>query len=70
MTYEEAVEISLEALKKQIPEKTIEDGYNGGACVCPDCGWVFAFHKEIKAEIIKKDLYHYCPNCGQAILWE
>ena len=59
-----------EALENQIPKETIEDGYNGGACACPSCGWAFAFDKESKAEIIKMDMYHYCPECGQAIKWE
>lgn len=40
-------------------EKIIYGGY--GMYDCPNCG---------KSYDINYDKYDYCPNCGQAILWE
>ena len=33
-----ALEMAINALEKQIPQKPIEDGYYGLPCVCPCCG--------------------------------
>lgn len=61
----EAVNMAIEALEKQIPQKpNVEgDGYADGVLIydtwiCPHC--------EIRYEIDYDD-YAYCPNCGQAI---
>lgn len=55
MTYEEAVEISLEALKKQIPKKpNIQLGDN----ICPNCDC-----------FVEMEWEKYCHHCGQAIDW-
>lgn len=61
----EAIDIAIDALKKQIPiEPYIEgDGYADGylvydTWVCPNC----ETHYEINY-----DDYDYCPHCGQHI---
>lgn len=67
--HQEAVEIAIKALEKQIPKKpTLEgDGYAlGGGLVydtwiCPNC--------EKDYEVDYQD-YDYCPNCGQCIDWK
>ncbi|MBQ0017361.1 MAG: hypothetical protein KBT30_01865 [Clostridiales bacterium] len=65
MTYEEAIEISLEALKKQIPTKPII-GFFGdinGVFDCPNCGVTICSSDDITE-------HNYCLNCGQALDWE
>ena len=63
--FQEALDIAVKALEKQIPKKpNVEgDGYADGVLIydtwiCPHC--------EIRYEIDYDD-YAYCPNCGQAI---
>lgn len=64
----ELYSISIEALKKQLPEKpTLEgDGYAPeGTFVydtweCPNCGECYE---------VDYDDYDYCPKCGQKIDW-
>ena len=62
-----AVEIAVEAMRKQIPKELIADGdgYADGEMVydsfyCPSCD----HHME------DYEVKNYCPNCGQAIDWE
>lgn len=65
--FTKAVDLSVEALEKQIPQKPIlqADGYYDGELVydtwlCPNCDTAY----EVDIEKHK-----YCPNCGQAIDW-
>lgn len=60
-----ALDMALEALDKQIPKKPIleADGYADGELVydtwfCPNCD---------KSYEIDFDDYDFCPNCGQKI---
>ena len=62
-----AVEIAVDALKKQIPKKLIAegDGYADGSMVydsfyCPSCDHCME----------EDEIEDYCPNCGQKICWE
>lgn len=64
----ELMNITIEALEKQIPIKPYfeGDGYWNGEIVydtwaCPYCGIYYETGYEE---------YDYCPNCGQAIKWE
>lgn len=61
----EALEISVIALIKQIPEApTLDIIYPSGmkSYNCPVCG---------KGCLVRTDLYcpKYCPDCGQALDW-
>ena len=64
----ESLDISIEALEKQIPKKPFLESKKGIATIamwhCPVC----------KNEIISnwnRDIANsYCHHCGQAILWE
>ena len=63
----EALDMAIEALKKQIPEMPDYegDGYADGFLVydtwiCPSCGRYYE---------IDYDHYKYCPECGQRIDW-
>lgn len=62
---DEACEIAIEAIKKQIPQKPIlsADGYADGELVydiaeCPNCGHELDYESQ----------EHHCV-CGQAIDW-
>ena len=62
-----AVEIAVDAMKKQIPKELIAegDGYADGSMVydsfyCPSCD----YHME------DYEVKNFCPNCGQKICWE
>lgn len=66
-SFENAYEMAINALEKQIPKKPIYegDGYSDGHLVydtwiCPLC------EKRYEADY---DDYDYCPNCGQKIDW-
>ena len=65
---EEAIDMAIEALEKQMPRSPIleGDGYADGEMVydrwyCPRCDM------DYDAEYEKHD---HCPVCGQKILWE
>lgn len=55
MDYAAAFDVAIDALKKQIPMKPIDEGW----LYCPIC------EKDILLEG-----YKFCPNCGQKICWE
>ena len=63
----EAFDMAISALEKQIPKEVIAegDGYADGSMVydsfyCPSCN----HHMEWD------EVEDYCPNCGQKIYWE
>ena len=68
-SFENAYEMAIQALEKQIPKKpTYEgDGYAPDGTfvydewICPCC--------ENRYELYYDDDYDYCPNCGQKIDW-
>ena len=66
-TINEAFDMAISALEKQIPNKLIAegDGYADGSMVydsfyCPSCD-----HR-----LEEDEVEDYCPNCGQKICWE
>ena len=61
-----AKDMAIKALQKHIPKEPIweGDGYADGSMVydtwrCPECDTPYEEDEE----------YHYCPICGQQILW-
>lgn len=55
----ELMDITVEALEKQIPKKPIEDGYYSKPCVCSYCG----------QDLDYIECANCCKNCGQKIDW-
>ncbi len=57
----EEIEMAINALEKQIPQKPIEDGYYDEPAVCPNCG----------CNVVKfVDNYcsvQFCHFCGQKL---
>ena len=51
-----AKEMSIKALKKQIPKKPTKDKYVLELDFCPECGTEVTY-------------CNYCPHCGQKIDW-
>ena len=65
----EALNIAVEALKKQIPKKLNETEAYPHRLFCPKCFFTLAFNKD-NADFIKSNqMYNYCPACGQALDW-
>ena len=56
----EAIDIAIQALEKQIPKKVISDEAFGR---CPVCGYIF------NSELVNEYNIKYCPDCGQALDW-
>ena len=58
----QALDMSIKALEKQIPYPLKPNKCKGGAIpVCGKCGGIM--------DLMQGDL-DYCPNCGQKIFWE
>ena len=55
MEYAAAIDMAVDALQKQIPQKPIPDGYKDK---CPACGLVVKFGEK------------YCKGCGIALDWK
>lgn len=54
----EAMEMAINALEKQIPQKISIEGYCGFVdYICPVCGNDIDLNKK----------YNYCSNCGQRL---
>ena len=61
-----AMEIAVEAMRKQIPMKP--------SCpidtwVCPDCGRDVEYQAKLGDNILFHGQYDFCPNCGRPIDW-
>ena len=59
------VGLAIESLEKQEPKKPNETDAYPHRVYCPNCYWTFWYNKEN----IIRDMYKYCPDCGQAIDW-
>jgi hypothetical protein len=63
----ELMEITVEALEKQIPKKPIFRKENKKVFAdCPNCNKTLTYEDKIKANFCK---FSYCFRCGQAIDW-
>ena len=58
--YIEALEMAIEALRKQEPMRPEADGEFGS---CKRCWYVF------NSELISEYCVKYCPYCGQRLDW-
>ena len=64
----EALDVAIQALEKQIPQKTTYDGdgyapdgtFVWDEWICPCCGTRYE---------VEYDDYDYCPYCGQRLDW-
>lgn len=71
--HDEAIQMAIEALEKQIPEKpTIkQDRYNENlyALYCPTCGsYIGMYNKRLKmSDFFNNSNRNICNRCGQAI---
>lgn len=68
--YSKALHIALGALSKQIPQKPNETDAYPHRLYCPKCYYTFCFNKENLDAIKQLQMYNYCPDCGQALLWD
>jgi hypothetical protein len=57
----EAFEMAINALEKQVPKRPIEDGYYDEPAVCPNCG------ESIIKLLDNNYPIQYCLCCGQAL---
>ena len=60
---EEAVDVAIDALEKQIPKKPLHMHKNYYCPVCKEDGWI------LWDDAIPNDMDKYCGKCGQAIDW-
>lgn len=67
--YSKALHIAMSALNKQIAKKTNETDAYPHRLYCPKCYYTFCFNKENLDAIKQLQMYNYCPDCGQALLW-
>ena len=61
MDFVEEIEMAIEALKKQMPKRPIEDGYYDEPAVCPNCG------ESIIKLLDNNYPIQYCLCCGQSL---
>lgn len=62
MDYQEAFDIAIDCIDKQIPKKPIEKDEGWIRWFCPTC------NSQVGAVMERK--YHFCDECGQAIDWK
>lgn len=58
-----ALEIAIEAVKVQIPQKPLHIHKNYYCPVCKEKGWI------MWDDAVPNDFDNYCRQCGQAIDW-
>ena len=61
-----AVEIAIEAMQKQIPQKPI---VLVDTWLCPSCGESVEYQQKLGDNVLYHGQHDFCPNCGQAIDW-
>ena len=59
-----ALEMAIEALEKEIPEKPLHMHKNYYCPICKEDGWM------LWDDAIPNDMDKYCGKCGHAIDWE
>jgi hypothetical protein len=72
--WDNALDMAIEALEKQIPEKPTEEAHDEKALsynlYCPACERVIGYRGTITGRIAQKyGNEDYCGKCGQAIDW-
>lgn len=71
--HDEAIQMAIEALEKQIPKKPAErrDKYTGNDVMsCPNCG-AYIGYRDGRTHIVSMYVASSrCPGCGQTIDWE
>ena len=65
LDYGIALDMAIEALEKQVPEKPEKEGHN--YVMCPVCGGFLGYEVDCKDEAYQSP---YCEGCGQALNWE
>ena len=60
---EEAVDVAIDALDKQIPKKPLHMHKNYYCPICKEDGWM------LWDDAVPNDMDKYCGKCGQAIDW-
>ena len=67
---QEAVDMAIQALEKQIPKKPIMKPYYKDMeeeyLCCPTCGEILTDRRPMD----NKDFYFHCLSCGQKFNWE
>lgn len=63
---EEALEVAIQALEKQVPKK-VESFNNLNETRCPECRFVFGYSIELGE--YDGEYYNYCVDCGQKLDW-
>lgn len=73
LDYQEAFDVAIGCIEKQIPEKPLIINYNGRTIpYCPICkALLVKFADDDYREIFGEDWVHmnYCDTCGQRIDW-
>lgn len=59
----EALDIAINAIKKQIPMKPLHEHKNYYCPICREDGWM------LWDDAIPNDMDSFCGKCGQAIDW-
>ena len=59
----EAFEMAINALEKQVPKRPIEDGYYDEPAVCPNCGG------NVINQCDNDYQFQCCHYCGQKLDW-
>lgn len=61
---ENAIDMAIDALEKQIPKKPLHMHKNYYCPICKEDGWL------LWDDAIPNDMDKYCGICGQAIDWK
>lgn len=62
-----ALEIAVEAMRKQIPKKP---AVPVDTWLCPSCGEPVEYQRKLGDNVLYHGQHDFCPKCGQAIDWE
>ena len=63
----EAFDMAISALEKQIPKKPTVPV---DTWLCPSCGESVEYQQKLGDNVLYHGQHDFCPKCGQAIEWE